>query len=69
MANTAAAEPKTPASQRRAMAKYDASHAVMVSIKLLDHLDGDIIAQLAKQESKQGYIKALIRRDISGNND
>lgn len=50
--------------QKRATAKYNKAHAQMVSIKLLDTSDGDIIAQLDKQPSKQGYIKALIRNDI-----
>ena len=56
---------KTAKSQRKAVAKYDRQHAVKVSIKLIDSRDGDIIAHLTTKGNKQGYIKALIRKDIA----
>lgn len=34
-------------------------------MNLNNNTDSDIIAQLAKVESKQGYIKALIRKDLA----
>lgn len=33
-------------------------------IRLNNHTDADILERLAEQESKQGYIKRLIRQDI-----
>lgn len=34
------------------------------SLKLMRSTDADVIAKLEEQESVQGYIKELIRRDI-----
>ena len=55
-------------SQKRAVAKYDAANTVQIHLKLNINTDEDILVQLAKVASqpggKQGYIKALIRRDL-----
>lgn len=48
-------------------AKYDAANTVQVKMKLNIKNDKDILEQLEKVESKQGYIKALIRADIERN--
>lgn len=56
---------KTSEAQRRAAAKYDSANAVRMSLKLNAKTDADILGKLASVESKQGYIKALIRADIS----
>lgn len=46
-------------------ARYDAANTTQVKIKLNLKTDADILDKLAKQESKQGYIKALIRADMA----
>ena len=53
--------------QLRAQAKYDAKATVQVKMKLNLKTDADIISrleQVAGTETKQGYIKRLIRQDI-----
>ena len=50
--------------QRRASAKYDAANTKQIHLKLNLKTDKDIIEQLDRQESVQGYIKDLIREDI-----
>lgn len=54
--------------------KYDAANTIQVKLKLNITTDADILEILEKQGNKQGYIKALIRADITqqtgaGNND
>lgn len=46
-------------------AKFEKEKCTRVSIKLVNNTDADILAHLAKQSNKQGYIKALIRADIA----
>ena len=48
----------------RATAKYNAEHTTQISIKLNNGTDKDILEHLAKQPSKMGYIKQLIREDM-----
>ena len=48
-----------------AQAKYDSTHCKSYSLKLNLENDSDIIDRLEEVESKQGYIKELIRQDIS----
>ena len=50
--------------RKRARAKYDKKTAVYVSLKLNKNTDQEIIERLAGEESKQGYIKRLIRQDM-----
>ena len=52
--------------QRRAVKKYDAANTVQIRLKLNRGTDKDIIDKLEKLENKQGYIKDLIRKDITG---
>lgn len=54
----------TSDAQKRAAAKYDAQHTMRVFIKLNKETDADILQRLEQVPNKQGYIKALIRRDI-----
>lgn len=54
----------TTEAQARATAKYDKENTVRLSLKLNLKTDSDILAKLESVESKQGYIKALIREDI-----
>ena len=51
--------------QRRAVKKYDAEHIKHLHLKLNRKTDNDIINHLESQESVQGYIKRLIRDDMS----
>ena len=52
-------------SQRKAIAKYDKANTRQIHLKLNLRTDADVIEALDKVESKQGYIKGLIRADIS----
>ena len=45
--------------------KYDQLHTVQIRIKLNRRTDADILARLAEQENRQGYIKRLVREDIA----
>lgn len=46
-----------------AQERYDKENTVSVRLKLNKKTDADIIAKLSKVDSKQGYIKRLIRED------
>ena len=46
-------------------ARYDAKNRITISIKLNKKYDSEIIEKLEQVESMQGYIKQLIRDDIS----
>ena len=46
-------------------ARFEKEKCTRVSIKLVNQTDADILAHLAKQSNKQGYIKALIRADMA----
>lgn len=54
----------TPESQIKAQKKYDKENTTGLYIKLNLHTDKDIIHWLWKQDSKQGAIKELIRKEI-----
>lgn len=47
---------------------YEKNNCTRISIKLGNKTDADIIEKLNKQDNKQGYIKQLIREDISKGN-
>ena len=51
--------------QKRATAKYDAENTIRVMLKLNKNTDADILKALEASGNKQGYIKQLIRQDIS----
>jgi hypothetical protein len=51
--------------QLKAQDKYDKAHTKRYSIKLNEKTDADIIEKLKQVDSMQGYIKSLIRADIS----
>lgn len=44
---------------------WDKSHTAFIGLKLNKNTDAEIIAKLATVPSKQGYIKDLIKADIS----
>ena len=52
--------------QLRAQAKYDKYNTRAVLFKLNLTTDADILARLDAVENRQGYIKALIRKDMRG---
>lgn len=56
---------KTSDAQLRAGAKYDAANTKQIMLKLNKTTDADILAKLAESGNVQGYIKSLIRADIS----
>ena len=58
----------TSKAQLRAQAKYDKDNTVQVKLKLNKKTDADIIKRLSEADSKQGYIKELIRIDILRDN-
>lgn len=51
--------------KKKANAKYDAGHTTQFMMKLNNSTDKDILEKLDLVENKQGYIKNLIRADIS----
>lgn len=55
----------TTESQKRASAKYDAAHTRQIMLKLNTKTDADILEHLDTMDNKQGYIKALIRKDMA----
>ena len=44
--------------------RWDAENTVQIKLKLNKRTDSDILERLEKVESKQTYIKELIRADI-----
>lgn len=55
---------KTKPNKLRYIKEYDKNKRIQVVIKLNKETDSDIIEILNQVESKQGYIKSLIREDI-----
>ena len=53
---------------KEATARWDKENAVQVKMKLNKKVDADILKKLETVESKQGYIKKLIRMDIERSN-
>lgn len=56
---------KSTESQIRASVKYNKENTVQISLKLNRSTDADLIESLNRIANKQGYIKELIRRDIT----
>ena len=50
--------------QIRANNKFNKANTKMVSLRLNYNTDADIIKKLDEVQSKMGYIKELIRKDI-----
>ena len=55
----------TTQAQKNARNKYNKKNIKVFSIALSIISDSDIIAHLSALDNKNGYIKELIRRDIS----
>lgn len=49
----------------KAQERYDRKNTVQVKMKLNRKTDKDILEKLGSVPNKQGYIKELIRRDLS----
>ena len=58
---------KTSKAQLRAVDRYDKENTVQVKLKLNIKTDSDILEKLDSEPNKQGYIKELIRADITHN--
>lgn len=56
---------KTTEAQARATKKYQKNNTRMFTIRLNLNTDADIIRRLEEVDSKQGYIKELIRKDMA----
>lgn len=54
----------TTEAQRRAKKKYNDKNTKLITLRLNLRTDKDIFRKLDEVESKQGYIKELIRKDI-----
>ena len=52
---------------KEVQARYDAEHTRQIHLKLNLKTDADILKKLNSVDSKQGYIKNLIREDIKKN--
>lgn len=50
--------------KRRAIQKYDSANTRQIHLKLNLNTDADILEKLDEQDSIQGYIKFLIRKDM-----
>lgn len=59
--------PKTSQASLKAIANYQKRTFRYVKLNLHKTLDADILEKLESVESKQGYIKDLIRADIAKN--
>jgi uncharacterized protein YrrD len=55
----------TTEAQKKASAKYDNANTKQIKMKLNTTTDADILAKLEEVGNIQGYIKQLIRADIS----
>lgn len=55
----------TRESQKRAVRKYDDANTVQFRMKLNKKTDEDILKKLDEVDNKQGYVKKLIRDDLS----
>ena len=56
---------KTSEAKLRANAKSDKKNTKQFALRLSKNTDADIIEYLEKLDNKQGYIKELIRKDLS----
>jgi len=60
--------PKTSAANLRAINKFNKEKTTVITMRLNNKTDADILERLdTLSESKQGYIKRLIRADMASN--
>ena len=55
--------------QKKYTASYDRENTTRIYIKLNNRTDKDILDKLDSVPNKQGYIKSLVRRDISDHDE
>lgn len=55
--------------QPESKTKWDRENTTVVTMKLNNNKDADILEKLSSVPSKQGYIKELIRADIAKGGD
>ena len=55
-----------PVPESEAKKRWAKENTVVITIKLNRNTDGDIIGKLESEQNRQGYLKALIRRDMHG---
>lgn len=65
VSNCDQAEAREIGGKYKVQARWDAANTVQVKLKLCKSTDADILAKLAEVDSKQGYIKELIRADLN----
>ena len=58
-------EVKTTPAKRKANAKYDKNNTKVISLKLNKNTDQDILDYLDSVDNTQGFIKQLLRQEIS----
>ena len=51
-------------SKYAAQTAWNQAHTTLITLKLNNRTDADILQRLSEVDSKQGYIKALIRADM-----
>lgn len=54
----------TREARNKAQAKYNKANTTQITLRLNLKTEADIIEHLQAQPNKQGYLKALIRKDI-----
>jgi hypothetical protein len=56
---------KSTEAQLKASRKYDQQNTRLIQLKLNKKTDADILEKLDSVENRQGYIKHLIRKDMT----
>lgn len=51
--------------KNKTAAIWDKANTTRIALKLQNRTDADILSKLGSVDNKQGYIKALIRKDIA----
>lgn len=54
----------TREARNKAQAKYNKANTTQITLRLNLKTEADIIEHLQAQPNKQGYLKALIRKDM-----
>lgn len=54
----------TREARNKAQQKYNKEHTTQITLRLNLKTEADIIEHLQAQPNKQGYLKALIRKDM-----
>lgn len=60
---------KSNRTEKENRARWNAENTILLTLKLHNENDADILDKLASVENRSGYIKALISADIAANGD